>query len=80
MKLLDTVLDELYASEINVSISWLWDAGIDVKLGHEMTGFDAETNVQTSAQAAQWLDEQARRLYPQSKYAGSHGNGAGTFA
>ena len=82
MKSLDIVLDQLYASEINFSLSCLWDGGIDVKLGDEMAGFDAETNVRTSAEAAQWLDEQARRLYPKSKYAtgteplGPEGNGA----
>ena len=27
------ILDDLYASEINVEISWLWDGGIDVKVG-----------------------------------------------
>ena len=29
----EEILDDLYASEINVKISWLWDGGIDVKLG-----------------------------------------------
>ena len=80
---LDEVLDKLYDSEINFSISCFWDNGIDVKLGDEMNGFRAETNVATSAEAAAWLDAQARRFYPQSKYAigrepiGSGGNGAG---
>jgi hypothetical protein len=26
-----------YDSEINVHISWLWDGGIDIKLGDDMT-------------------------------------------
>jgi hypothetical protein len=29
----EEILDDLYASEINVEISWLWDGGIDVKVG-----------------------------------------------
>jgi hypothetical protein len=29
----EAILDDLYASEINVEISWLWDGGIDVKVG-----------------------------------------------
>ena len=66
---LDEVLDRLYDSEINFSISCFWDNNIDVRLGDEMNGFAAEGNVATSAEAAQWLDEQARKLYPRSKYA-----------
>jgi hypothetical protein len=29
----EAILDDLHDSEINVAISWLWDGGIDVKLG-----------------------------------------------
>ena len=28
----DAILDDLYASEINVEISWLWDGGVDAKV------------------------------------------------
>lgn len=66
---LDEVLDKLYNSEINWHISSFWDNGFDVKLGDEMNGFDAETNVATSTEAAAWLDEQARKWYQRSKYA-----------
>jgi hypothetical protein len=31
----EAILDELYAYEIKVEISWLWHGGIDVKLGDE---------------------------------------------
>ena len=66
---LGEVLDKLYDSEINFSISCFWDNNLDVKLGDEMNGFAAETNVATSAEAATWLDEQTRKFYPTSKYA-----------
>lgn len=66
---LGELLDKLYDSEINCSISSLWDNGIDVRLGDEMNGFKAQANVATSAEAAQWLDEQARKWFPKSKYA-----------
>ena len=39
---------KIYDSELNVSISWLRDGGIEVKLGDEMNGYAAETNVNTS--------------------------------
>ena len=28
----EAILDDLYDSEINPEMSWLWDGGIDVKL------------------------------------------------
>ena len=66
---LSEVLDKLYASEVNFTISSFWDNGIDVALGDETNGYDAEGNVQTAAEAAEWLDREARQLYPKSKYA-----------
>jgi len=66
---LDEVLDRLYASEINYSLSCLWDGGIDVKLGDRLNGFAAETNVKNAAEAAAWLDHTARERYPESDYA-----------
>ena len=35
---LEEILSALYESEINASISWLWDGGIDVMLGDELSG------------------------------------------
>jgi hypothetical protein len=32
-------LQKIYASEINVEISWLWDGGIEVTLGDRLNGF-----------------------------------------
>ena len=78
---LEEVLDRLYDSEINFSISCFWDNGIAVKLGDETNGSAAEHNVRTAAEAATWLDETARCVYPRSKYAtgrdpiGAEGNG-----
>jgi hypothetical protein len=55
--MLEQELQEIYDSEINVSISWLWDGGIDVKLGDEMNGYDAEANVKTVAEIVPWLQQ-----------------------
>jgi squalene cyclase len=63
------VAQRLYTSEINFSISCFWDGGFDVKLGDDMNGFDAETQVPTYADALVWLDQTARALYPDSLYA-----------
>ena len=39
---LATELQKIYESEINVSISWVWDGGIDVRLGDVVNGFLAQ--------------------------------------
>jgi hypothetical protein len=35
-------LQKIYDSEINLRISWLWDGGIDVRLGDGTNGYLAE--------------------------------------
>jgi hypothetical protein len=66
---LEEILADLYASEINASISWLWDGGIDVKLGDPLNGYVAEERVGTFAAAAEWLRGQACTYYPDSEFA-----------
>jgi hypothetical protein len=66
---LEEILQALYDSEINVSISWLWDGGIDVALGDELNGYDADGQVSTVAEAAAWLRDQACKHYPDSGFA-----------
>jgi len=65
---LGTVIDALYASEINCSITSFWDGGIVVKLGDVMNGFKAERECATAAEAAEFLDHAAREHYPESCY------------
>jgi hypothetical protein len=47
--MLEPELQRIYDSEINVRISWLWDRGIDIRLGDEMNGYLAEENVSSMA-------------------------------
>jgi hypothetical protein len=72
---LSEILADLYDSEINVSISWFWDAGIDVALGDAVNGFDADDQVATFAEAAEWLRAKAVEHYPGSKFAEKHARG-----
>jgi len=65
----EEILDDLYASEINVKISWLWDGGIDMKLGDPLNGYDAEGKVETMGEVAIWLRDQACQHYPDSEFA-----------
>jgi hypothetical protein len=65
---LGVVIDALYDSEINCSVSTFWDAGITVGLGDEMNGFVAEKECRTALEGAEFLDRVAREHYPESAY------------
>jgi hypothetical protein len=65
---IEIVMKRLYESEINCSIASFWDNGWDVKLGDEMNGFVAEGNFRTLDEAADFLDCEARRHFPESVY------------
>jgi hypothetical protein len=64
-------LQKIYDSEINVRIGWFWDAGINIRLGDEMNGFEAEETVRSTDEIAPWLQEAIAHFYPDSTYAAS---------
>lgn len=66
---LDSVLQALYDSEINVTISWFWDGGMNLVLGDNSNGIRAATTVDTTEGAARWLIDAAKRHYPASAFA-----------
>lgn len=49
---IEAILSDLYMSEINASITWIWEGGMDVKLGDPLNGYDAEVQVGTFTDAA----------------------------
>lgn len=61
----------LYNSEINCGVSSFWDGGFDVWIGDDMNGKKAETNFDAGdlSKAADWLHDEAMRLFPESDYA-----------
>ena len=61
---LEEILRALYESEINVSISWIRDNGID---------YDASDKVSTFSEATAWLRDQACKHYPDSEFARKYG-------
>jgi hypothetical protein len=64
MGTLEAELQKMYDSEIHVEIGWLWDGGIDVRIGNdEVTG-----NVGTVAEVLPWLQEAIAKHYPESRY------------
>ena len=66
-------LQRIYDSEINVSISWLWDGGFTVRLGDQIGGYQAEETVDAVADIVPWLQHAIAHFYPQSSYAKSLG-------
>lgn len=69
---LEELLQRLYDSEINISISWFWDAGIDVCIGtKDFAGerWKRTANFDKVSDAVDWLIKTARELYPNSNFA-----------
>jgi hypothetical protein len=65
---LEEIISDLYASEIDGSIAWTGNGGIDVKPGFPLYGYCAE-KVRTVAEATAWLKTQATTYYPDSEFA-----------
>ena len=63
------LLQSIYDDELNISISWFWDAGIDVVIGDQANGIKAENNFDTIIEAMQWLRQRLIELYPESDFA-----------
>lgn len=59
----------LHASEINFSISTFWDSLLTFKLGDEMNGFKDEFNTDDFEKGLNWLENQAKIVYPNSAFA-----------
>jgi hypothetical protein len=43
-------LQKIYDSEINVKIGWLWDGGIENRLGDDMNGYLAEEAIRMATE------------------------------
>jgi hypothetical protein len=50
---LETELQRIYDSEINIRIDWFWDGGVTLRLGDEIGGYLAEETVGSVADAVQ---------------------------
>jgi hypothetical protein len=63
----EAILNDLYASEINASISWIWDGGFYVTIGYRE---HAESwAFRSIGGAAEWLRDQACLDYADSEFA-----------
>jgi hypothetical protein len=67
----EAILNDLYESEINASISWIWDGGFYAVLGSpkQAEGWAFPT----IGAAVAWLRDQACAHYPDSEFARKYG-------
>lgn len=70
-----SVIQDLYHSEINFSVSTFWDNGFDVKLGDGMNGYKAEANLDRWGLVEPWLIEQTIKHFPDSLFARMYRDG-----
>jgi hypothetical protein len=64
------VITRLYDSEINAGLQADWDAGITAWIGDDFNGRRVQATFTRDEfdRIAEWLDFEARRLYPDSQY------------
>jgi hypothetical protein len=70
-----SIMQDLYYSEINVSVTSFWDSGFKVKLGDETNGFVAEARFQYWGQVEPWLRDKAIKHFPDSLFARMYRDG-----
>lgn len=70
-----SVLQDLYHSEINFSVSTFWDGGFDVKLGDPSNGFVAEANFDRWGMVEGWLITATIEHYPDSLFSRMYRDG-----
>ena len=73
---LATTIQRLYDSEINLTISMLWDGGIEVGLVSYMEYLQdskIRVNVKTAAEIAQALHDLAVKHFPDTEYVRLYG-------
>jgi hypothetical protein len=77
--MMEQELQEIYDSEINITVSWLWDGGVDVRMGDDLNGYQAEGTVKGARRCGR-LDRTGHRdalsalaLQSESAEGGRHG-------
>jgi hypothetical protein len=52
-----------YRHEINIQINWFWDGDVDIKIGDENNGYEAEATIEIE-KLTEWLFSNLKRIYP----------------
>lgn len=67
------ILQDIYDSEINITISWFWDSGINAIIGDTTNGVKKARGFDTIIEALAWLKVTIIELYPDSEFAEKYG-------
>lgn len=59
------ILQSIYDHEVNASISWFWDGGVEWKLGDGQNGYRASGTARTVEQAIGQLVRAVHAHYPE---------------
>lgn len=62
---MNELLQDIYDNEINISINWFWDNGIDVAIGDDINGWEDSGNFDTIKEAMEWLEKTIPVYYPE---------------
>jgi hypothetical protein len=65
---LEQELQKIHEAGIGISITWLWDGGVDLRLVHKTGVVAAEGNVNTAANVVSWLEGAIRMHFPNANY------------
>jgi hypothetical protein len=66
------ILEEIYKSEINLSIGWMWDGGVDYKIGADLSyieGKGESTGEGDFLKAMTIIADRVVEEYPHSNFA-----------
>ena len=68
------ILQDIYASELNIAIGWFWDAGMYFGLGDDANGWKAEMDgFYDFNEGLKWLMERIFEHYPDSEFTKKYG-------
>jgi hypothetical protein len=68
MGTLEQELQKIHEGGIGVSIMWLWDARLDLRLIHKGGVIVAEGTVREVAEVLPWLERTIKRHFPMANY------------
>lgn len=66
------VLQDLYDSEVNFTITTMWDGGFHLELGDYMNGFKAKRTVKKFADAGDWFVSAGCSHFPHTEFAAKY--------
>jgi len=68
MGMLEYELQKIHDAGIGVSIAWLWDGGVDLRLVHKSGVVAAEGHVEAVANVLAWLERAIKNHFPKANY------------